>query len=242
MGTSTGYDAPTTPQWGDLKGEITRLARDGRPNSERSREIIRKFINSNGGRKNISNGNGVISRNSAQRVASKLSSFLLDVKQFGLEEAIHRLNINYYKGMDKLEFSLALTDFLSESATTLDDADSRNALSRLMDELFNDASNVEELNDVLDQKLNDMEIEKIIISYFSYYLYEQFCRVFYERLVTRVGDAKAESFLSGIFDYITSEVRLMNSEESLILIDWGASELNQTCSEILDRTLSIYGG
>lgn len=63
-----------------------------------------------------------------------------------------------------------------------------------------------------------------------------------ERLVTRVGDIKAESFLSGIFEYITSEVQLMNSEESLTLTDWGSADLNGICSDILHRTLTIYGG
>lgn len=242
MGTSTGYDAPTTPQWGDLKSDITRLARDGKPTSEQSREIIRKYINSNGGSRNISQGKGIVSSNSAQRTASKLSRFLSDVKQYGFEEAVHRLHINSYKGMDILEFTLTLTDFLSESATSLDDADSRNALSRLMEELFDDATNVEELNSMLEQKIDEFEIEGILMKFFSYYLYEQFCRVFYERLVTRVGDIKAESFLSGIFEYITSEVQLMNSEESLTLTDWGSADLNGICSDILHRTLTIYGG
>ncbi|MBG9810092.1 hypothetical protein ABD68_00165 [Bacillus endophyticus] len=65
MGTSTDYNAPTTPQWGELKSEITRLARDGRPNHDRAKEIIGKYIRSNGGSKNISQGNGMISKNSA---------------------------------------------------------------------------------------------------------------------------------------------------------------------------------
>jgi len=242
MGTSTGYDAPTTPQWGELKSDITKLARDGRPTSDQSREIIRKYIKSNGGSRNISQGNGVVSSNSAQRTASRLSRFLSDVKQYGFEEAVHRLNVNSYKGMRVLDFTLILTDFLSESATSLDDADSRNALSRLMEELFDEASDVEELDKVLEQKLDEFKIEGILMKFFSYYLYEQFCRVFYERLVTRVGDIKAESFLLGIFEYITSEVQLMNSEESLTLTDWGSTDLNETCSDILHRTLTIYGG
>ncbi|UJF27924.1 hypothetical protein [Planococcus sp. 107-1] len=242
MGTSTGYDAPTTPQWSDLKSDITRLARDGKPNTEQSREVIRKYINSNGGSKNISQGKGVVSSNSAQRTASKISGFLFDVRQYGFEEALHRLNVKSYKGMNTLEFTLTLTDFLSESATSLDDADSRNALSRLMEELFNEAADVEELNSVLEQKLEEFDIEGILIKFFSYYLYEQFCRVFYERLVTRVGDIKAESFLSGIYDYIISEVHLLNSEDSLTSTDWGSIDLNETSSDILNRTLTIYGG
>ncbi|MBG9810091.1 hypothetical protein ABD68_00160 [Bacillus endophyticus] len=165
-----------------------------------------------------------------------------NVRQYGFEEAVHRLNISLFNGMSVLDFTLSLTDFFSESATSLDDSDSRNAMSRLTEELFDGGSNVEEFSEIIEQKMDTLGIEGIVTKFFSYYLYEQFCRVFYERLVTRVGDIKAESFLSGIFDYITSEVQLMNSDNSLTSIDWGSSDVNNTCSDILHRTLLVYGG
>jgi len=34
----------------------------------------------------------------------------------------------------------------------------------------------------------------------------------------------------------------MNSEVSLTLTDWGSTDLNETCRDILQRTLTIYGG
>ena len=49
MGTSTNYNAPTSPQWRKLKGKITRLTGQGPLSSAGIEGILRDFVNVNYG-------------------------------------------------------------------------------------------------------------------------------------------------------------------------------------------------
>lgn len=49
MGTSKAYDAPTTPQWKNLKTSVTKLARKGRPGTTDSERVVRGYVDARWG-------------------------------------------------------------------------------------------------------------------------------------------------------------------------------------------------
>ncbi len=243
MGTSKGYEAPSTPQWGDVKGDITREAKEGRPNSERSQNIIRKYIQASGGANSISNGRGVIGGKSAVNVVRNIGRFASLIDQMGFREAYKFLELGNLEGKNVFEVTNKLIDFFSESSSTIDDVDSRNALTTLLWEYTEGITDdTEVIEDVFDKKFTTSDLKNLFSKFFSYYLYEQFCRVFYERLVTRVGEEQADSFLSGIKEFLVSRVDSFQLEKDIAQVDWTGTEGQKVASEILEETLYIFGG
>lgn len=245
MGTSKTYKAPSTPQWADLKGDVTRFSKEGRPNSDISHNIIKKYISSNGGASNISKGNGMVSGRSAVNIARNIGHFVSLVDQYGIRETFKLLDLGSLEGKDIFQVTNKLVDYFSDSSSTIDDVDARNALTSLLDDIIYESvegKEDEELTNIFDKNFTNEDLKAHFAKFFSYYLYEQFCRVFYERLVTRVGEDKASSFLSGIKDYLISQVNLVQIDKDLTDVEWGGQEGQNFASEILEETLYVFGG
>ena len=112
------------------------------------------------------------------------------------------------------EVLLGLLDRLGGNSSTIDEADARQALSDLQEELFAEATDAEKIEAVLLDAAQNLE--NLLERFFGYYIFEQFSRVSFERLVQRVGDLKATSFLnshSGIRSIRTRQPR--HREESI---------------------------
>ncbi len=69
-----------------------------------------------------------------------------------------------------------------------------------------------------------------------------FCRVFFERLVQRVGDEQAHSFLDDIGDYINSTLANRTTDRDISQIDWAGEGGKAITTEIMESTLSVFGG
>ncbi len=243
MGTSTGYEAPTTPDWSDLKGQVTRAARNGSASSTAANDALRGFIQTSGGAHNISRGGGAIGvGRSAQNTAQGMAGFISTVGSDGLQQALNSYGLSEFVGKSAGEIIPALVDKLGGPASTSNDSDARNALSKVMDELLGDLKTPEQVEDALEQVMAGEALEGLLSTFFGYYLYEQFCRVFYERLVNRVGRSNTDSYLNSIFDTIKSSLALKASGRDLSQVDWGGPEGQNITDTILQDTFEIFGG
>jgi len=241
MGTSKGYDAPTTPQWGDLKGQVSRLAKEGRPGKDSSKQLVGQFIRANGGSQGVARNGGMGAR-SAKSVAKNLGSFISLVGSFGFLEALKRAGLSHLVGKTTSDIILSLIDYFGEDASTIDQVDARNALSQLMSELFDDAEGIDDVGQILEEYANSDNLAKILERFFGYYVYQQFCRSFYERLASKVGNSQADAFLDDILDYIKSEIIIISIDRDITQIDWNGQEGEEICTEVLEKTLIVFGG
>jgi len=92
MGTSTGYDAPTTPQWSNVKREVTQASRDGTPLPETAQTLVRDHILANGGAREIVRSGGVIGCGRApQQVAQRVAHLVSAVGSVGLPDTLREL-------------------------------------------------------------------------------------------------------------------------------------------------------
>lgn len=239
MGTSKGYKAPTTPPWPDLKRNVSRQASDGPPSADSAQNTLHDFIAANGGPATLTSGSG---GKAAQVVAGKIASFISAIEDLGLREALRQANLEDLIGKSVSEMAFALIDYLGGSANTVDEVDARNALSRFLSELLEETSNSKEVVRILEAIASRNELENLLIKFFGYFVYERFCRVFFERLTTRVGEAKAQSYLKGIFDYIKASLRNRTFGRNLSSIDWSGQEGESIIKEILNETLDVFGG
>lgn len=241
MGTSKGYDAPTTPQWGDLKGKVSRLAKEGRLGSDNSKEIVGQFIRANGGSQGVAR-NGGMGAKSAQAVARNIGSFISLVNRFGFDEALKLTGLEHLKGRATSDIVLSLIDYIGEDASTIDQVDARNALSQLMDEIFEEVEGIDGIGQVLEGYSNPDNLTEMLEKFFGYYVYQQFCRSFYERLASKVGNAQADAFLNDILDYIKSEILVLTLDRDITQVDWNGQEGEAICVQVLEKTLDVFGG
>ncbi|MBI1830513.1 MAG: hypothetical protein HYR84_03570 [Planctomycetes bacterium] len=255
MGTSTGYSAP--PSWGPLKSDVTRVAGNGRVSTASAGQLIQDFIWHNGGASAMARGGGpravgvggaggghgggtVAGGRAARAVAGRLGGFISDVGRVGLDEALRGSGWADLVGRPVQEILAALLDRLGGQASTIDDVDARMALSCLQDKYFADAATAAELEQRLSGQVGQIEI--ILQDFFGFYLFEVFCRVFFERLVQRVGEARANSFLDQIGDFIKSTLANRAAGRDLSRINWAGSEGQEITSDIMETTLNVFGG
>ncbi len=235
MGTSTGYNAPTTPQWRALKGQVSRAAPNGRPSPAVCGDLIRDYVSANGGSRGFTRGGGGAS---ATRVAASVGGFLSTVASRGLAAALDEVGLAGLIGRPVGE----LLDVLGGPGSTIDDVDARTALSRLRDELFGDVQTVEELEAQLAAQAAGSALTDLLTRYFAFYLHEQFCRVFYERLVAKVGDTQAGAFLDGILDFLQSRLEEVHLERDIRTIKWSREDGRAFAEDLLEQTLDVFGG
>jgi len=243
MGTSTGYKAPTTPDWGNLKGKVTRTARNGAASTTSANDTLRDFIGTSGGARSISRGGGAMGvGRSAQNTAGRVGGFISSVGSIGLDRTLQAFGLSAFVGKSAGEIIPAIVDKLGGPASTGNDSDARNALSKVMDELLGDLETPEQVEETLEHVMTGEALEDLLSKFFGYYLYEQFCRVFYERLVKSVGRDNADSYLGSIFDTIKSSLSLKSSDKDLSKIDWSGAEGQKISDQILQDTYEIFGG
>lgn len=242
MGTSGSYSAP--PSWGKLKGQVTRSASGGHLSRTSASRLMKGFVSYNGGASRIarhSGGGGVVAKGrAAQGVARRLAGFVSDVGELGFENATKKAGWSDLVGRPINEVISALLDRLSGDSNTLDDVDARMALSTLQDEYFSSATTTEELGELIIAQTARLEL--FLLDFFGHYLYEVFCRVFFERLVQRVGEMKAYSFLADIRDFIRSTLSNRTAVRNLSDIDWDGVSGQTMIQEIMETTLTVFGG
>jgi hypothetical protein len=239
MGTSTGYSAPGS--WGPLKSEVTRAANEGAASAATAGGIVGHYIQQNGGAARMSGGGGsggMLGGSAGRAVAQRLGGFISAVAEVGLEEALRREGLADLAGRPLQEILAALLNRLGGPASSIDDVDARTALARLQEEILKSAETPEDVERILKEQALDLDV--VLRDYFGLYLFEQFCRVFFERLVQKRGESKALAFLDDIKEFIKATLVNRVDRRRLSKIAWAGAEGAKLCSEIMHATLTVF--
>lgn len=240
MGTSKGYKAPSTPQWGKLKGDVTRASSDGSVTPEIARTIISGFLQASGGSGGITHSGG--GGRAAQKIAGRLANLISSISTRGLSETLQDSNLTSLVGESASDISVGLLDFLCDDGSTLDEVDARNAMSNLIEDLLLGATSYEQVQQVLEERLQLYAIESLLIHFFGYYIYRRFCHTFYEEITTKHGEQKSSSFLNDIKRCIDEDLRYKTFGRKTVEIDWIGHEGQSLIDEILQDIVTIFGG
>lgn len=241
MGTSANYNAPTGPQWKKLKGKVSRLTSHSRLNSTGIKGILRDFVNVNYGSSRSAIGpGGTARREVAQNVAQKIGGFFSSVNDIGFRKVFEDAGLGSFEGKTLSEIAHALLDHLGGPSNTLDEADVRMALCDLMDEILNNADSPEDVEQVMEARAHGEALDNLIRRFFGYYIYEQFCRDFYGRLVANIGNEEAEKSIDEIRDYICEVLKDEIGDRDMNQINWSGDQGKQIIGEILDETLEVF--
>jgi hypothetical protein len=239
MGTSTSYSAPGS--WGPLKSEVTRAANEGAASAATAGSILGHYVQQNGGAARMSGGGGsggTVGGSAGRAVAQRLGGFISAVGEVGLEEALRREGLADLVGRPLQEILAALLNRLGGPASSIDDVDARTALARLQEEILKGAQTPGDVEKILKEQA--LELDVVLRDYFGLYLFEQFCRVFFERLVQKRGESKALAFLDDIKEFIKASLVNRVGRRALSKIAWAGAEGAKLCSEIMHATLTVF--
>jgi len=238
MGTSTDYAAP--PNWGSLKAEVTRAGAHALT-AVKASELLRDHVGYNGGSQRIASSGGVLGAGrTSQQIARNVAGFISRVGSIGLAEALRENGLEDLVGRPAQEVLLGIVGLCGGTSGSIDAADARSALSRLMDELCEDTETADDVEKILNSQAAGAAMSELLMRFFAYYLYEQFCRVFFKQLVQKHGEERAESFLKDILDFIESALQNHTLGLDTSQVNWFGSEGNQMATNIMQQTLEVF--
>jgi len=249
MGTSSGYNMPKGGNWTPLKNGATRFVRHNGHDLTNSRKLLGRYLRANGGAQAIAQGRGGSGGHSgsrygigssARRAGAKLGGFLSRVATQGLDTTLQKVGLGHLIGKSATEICAGLLDVLTDSASTLDDYAARKALSNVFDDLFKSDTPYEDIEQALNKSLDEKGIMLIMADFFGYYLYELFCRDFYEDWQKKVGIDQTKRSLWQVKNCIFAEVKSEFSNKSIDLIDWSGSAGKKLVEQIMRDTLEIF--
>lgn len=254
MGTSKGYSAPTGGEWTKLKRDVSRFSRDaelGVPTpaqpDPRIGNLLAQLISALGGAASIahaasSGGSSGAIGAAAARTGAGLGSFASSVGGAGLNEALHRIELDDLEDRPADEVVDAIVERLSDIPAGIDDAAAREALILLLAELRGEAATLEELETAYKQAAQAYGVRGLMIRYFGYYLYVLFCERFVERLNRDAeGAQKAAAVTTQFREYILTAVESLLEAADLTNVDWTGPDGLRMSEEILAETLEVFG-
>lgn len=172
---------------------MTRAGRDPLT-SEKAGQLLANHISNNGDAYKISSGRGQLgSGKAAQQITRSFGGFVQQVREVGLAEVLSRNGLQDLVNKPAQEILLGIVSLCSGTKGSIDAVDARNALSRTIDELCENATISADVELVLGNIADNQHMVDLLIIFFGNYLYEQFCRVFFGRLIQKHGEQRAES-------------------------------------------------
>jgi hypothetical protein len=242
MGTSKGYEAPTTPQWSELKRAVTKLSGKESISPNDIGRVLNRLINALGGAKGISSGQ--FDRTvgaSAVNAGRNLSSFIKSVSSQGFEKTLEETGLQHLRDQKAGDIIFSLLDELCGDGSSIDEVDARNAMYDLENELLEGTDSYEQVSNILNAELKLESLDKILFSYFGYYLYHIFERIFHERIFQRKGETELHKIMPQIKTYIKKELKYQTAEIEISKVDWQTKEGQEIIESVLHQTLSVFG-
>lgn len=261
MGTSKSYDSP---KWPGVNAKVGDAIADGLPIKEKVPSAVgaftaayKKFINSgttgragavSGGTDSSGRtvgarggGGGATARSRVAVAGARLGGFLSGASASGLGQALDQLGLGDLKEKPLAEVLDAVLDKLCEDGGLLDDSALTEAMARTLDELSEDAETVEEFDELLNGRVENIE------GYLQIYFANFLAISFEQKEGAVVRDKIPREECDRFFSQASELIRVIVSEElsqerDLAAIDWNSPEAIAISDSINQEVLDILIG
>lgn len=261
MGTSANFEGP--PSWSPVKGAATRAAGSGHVTRQKAGALVRSFVakmgesgrsgfgaggggrgggggGRSGGRRGEGGGGAGGGRSGGIRGAAQgFGSFVADVAQRGLGEALRSLGLESLDGKTPEEIALALLEALCGPGSTIDAVDLRNALSDLLNSILENAADFAAAEEAFAAAAGSLG--QLVQDLFGKYIFQRFQTTTYASIEAKHGAAAADGCLTAVRDYIDSELRLEGATRDLTVMDWSGKEGADFVNSVLTKTFEVFG-
>ncbi len=261
MGTSKSYGSPKWPCVNDKVGDAVS---DGMPTQEKVTTAIgafakayKQFINTGttgrggsmtgglsstgrtvGGR---GGGGGATARIRAATTGARLGHFLSSAASSGLSDAAQQLGLGDLEGRPLEEVLDAVMDRLCEDGGLLDDSARTEAMARILDDLSKGAETVEEFDELLNSRAENLE--EYLQIYFANVLAVNFEQKEGGIVREKIRQEECDRFFQQARELIRTLVNEeLFQERDLASVDWGSSEAVSIADEINQEVLDILIG
>lgn len=258
MGTSSGYQMPSGGAWTPLKNDASDFISHAGSGSVGPERLVQSYLTAIGGPRGIEMGQSLrtggsgggggtsgpsSSRSSAAaaRVARKLGGFYSRVGSVGLNAALQEYGLAHLVGKSAVEIATGMLEALVGPASTIDDAAARRALSDLNKEWLREARTPEDVERALTGELDAVGLDGLLSRFFGFYVYQRFCRDFYERWVKVAGSGATTSAFRTVQNYIESALRTKLAKRDIKNVDWAGPQGGQIISQVLVDTCAVFG-
>ncbi len=246
MGTSKGYEPPTGGDWNSLKRQIGSLLEQP---EEKKKIVISRFVRALGGADNFSSYNkpknipvGVgksssFKSSTARTTVQNIGSFFSDISQNGLQGATKSRGIDIVgKTID--EVKEAFIDYFLTPAIDSDSACASLAVETVMNNLFDDISDSDDLEEFLSNVINTDKAKELVCGFYENYIYELFARSFFEDRTKNTNQNDAIEILEIVKTAIHEKLATFQCSENIANIDFnsqdGSDFVQGTLKEILE--------
>jgi hypothetical protein len=249
MGTSAGYTPPSGDQWNSLKRQMGILL----DKPEKKELVLSKFVKAIGGAEGFSSSNRAISSSvstgskrsfkssSARKTSQNVLGFFSDINVHGLAQALETRNIDLNnKTIDEIKETL-INYFIEPSIDADTDAASR-AIATIMDDLFNDITTEEELENYFTNIISTEKAEKMLCGFYENYIFELFARTFFEDRTQHSNQSDTIELLDIVKETIKSKISTHQCRVNLKDIDFSGQAGANFVQGILNDILEILEG
>jgi len=249
MGTSAGYEPPSGGNWNSLKRQMGMLLDE--PNKKEV--VISKFVKAIGGSEGFASSNkpvGSSSNNatsggkksfkssSARKTSQNVLGFFSDINTNGFAQTLQDRNIDLNdKNLDDIKETLI--DYFSQPSIDADTDASSRAIATVMDELFNEISTEEELENYFNDVISTEKAEVILCGFYENYIFELFARTFFEDRTKHSNQDDAIEILDIVKETIKSKISTHQCNTNLQNINFNGEEGANFVQGILNDILEI---
>jgi hypothetical protein len=188
----------------------------------------------------VGGGGGGRTGRAARNTGRSLGGFLSSVRSVGLTEALREVGLSHLIGKSAADVSMGLLDTLAAPASTLDEHAARLALGKINDDILGDAQTYSDVETALTHVLDDQGLTRILANFFGEYVYQLFCRDFYEGWMKKVGASAAARGLENVKDCIASALKSKLVNRDVTKIDWRSREGLRIIQSVMRDTLEIF--
>jgi len=174
------------------------------------------------------------------QAGQRLGHFATRVSQVGLTTALQDIGLGDLVGQPARDVVSALVDRLAGDGSTMDDNLARAALRDLRRDVLGAAKTYKDVERALAEVVEQGHLQWLIVQFYGHYLYDMFCRDFYERFLARFGKDKARRSIDRVKRTIFSALRAKLAGRDPTRVEWRGAEGRYLAESIMTRTLQIF--
>lgn len=242
MGTSTGYNPPTTGNWPDFKREVTAVGQSGSVDTEHIGRILRNYVQAHAGPLGATQQ---MAR--ATRAGSRLGGFLDGVRRDGLQGSLENAGLQNLVGQPAPAVIQGIVDYLTGDDSLVEEDVARQALFDYYEELLGHYVDKDfaKLERELSQIVQQDDLGNLLRQFFGHCVFRKLQRDSEERLLKAARVAGTRRLFRAIKNLIFGRLRAETFGQDLTKVQWHGSEGNRIAQGIMAdvwRVVEVIGG
>ena len=222
MGTSKGYQPPTTPAWSRAKGSLTRYMKSNGDSGKR-KKAVSDYATAH------------MQSSSFQGMAlagAKIAQIYQLIESVGAEKAFEELGLSHLIGKSSDEVLNGIIDYFSDGSGELEDGIVKCTVSQLLIDM-----KIDDLND-----LRNYSFDEFFMKFVITYIEVDFKTMYYEKIMSDRTPDEAKALIDNINSFISYSISDQYEAKELANMDWKSAEgyaiIKSKCKECYELLLA----